>query len=230
MNHPFIKMLKFEFKSNYVIWLLDLTISIGLLVTLFILVDDHFLIVSKVLFPVFAVLSSVFTINSYQESRKSQSMQMYHLIPVSRTMKFLSKQLITFVLFPLTLFVLTFVFISIANAFTNQPVSYDSPNSVEHSFFFLLQVWVLFHSTSTLFALVFKKNKVLYSILVLIVSKYILGIILLAIFMLFRINSTFMHLFSVTSSSIGEMSGIVIVFVAVAFYSTSYHLFFRRQL
>jgi len=230
MNNPVVKMLKYELKSNSIIWIFNLVISATLLTFIYVQMNGHNLIISKVLFPIFALLSGIFTINAYQESTKSQSMQMYHLIPVSRNMKFLSKQLITFAAFPIILIILTFIFTLLMNSFGQHSIVYSGPESDEHSFFFLLTVWVLFHSVATFFAIVFKRNKVLYSILSIFVFKLALGILLLTTFVLLGIKSTdSMNLFSLTSFPF-EMSEIAVVFIVAFLYGISYHLFFRRQL
>lgn len=230
MNNAFIKIVRYELKSNYIIWIIDLLISTTLLTFIYVQMNDYFPIVSKVLFPVFAILSIIFTINAYQESTKSQSMQMYHLIPVSRNMKFLSKQLITFATFPIILITLTFIITLLLNTFGQHSVVYTGLESSEHSFFFLLKVWLLFHSIATFFALVFKKNKILYSILATIGFKIVLGILLFSFFWLFNIGDITRSMDELSISQIGKIPEIGTLFIVAFLYGISYHLFFRRQL
>ena len=230
MNHPILKMLRFELKSNYMLWIFNLVISATILTFIYVEMNDHFLIVSKVLFPVFALLSGIFTINAYQESTKSQSMQMYHLIPISRNMKFLSKQLITFAAFPIILITLTFILTLLLKTFGQHSIVYSGPESGEHSFFFLLKVWLLFHSVATFFALVFIRNKVLYSILATIAFKLVLGIVLIAFFWLFNIGDITRSMNEISTSQIEKIPEIGTLFLVVILYGISYHLFFRRQL
>lgn len=237
MNHPFIKMLRFEWKSNYMMWIFNLIIGVGLLTTLYFMGNRHNSIFPIFIFPIFLMITCVNTINSYQESTKSQSMQMYHLIPVSRNTKFFSKQLITLFAYPLILALLAELFIEIIRIFVNTPevyYKYDLPSHLSNqsnmtALNFLL-TWIFAHAVSTLFAVIFKKNKILYAFLALFGFQFILSITM-AIYISTlnlrngdRVPGIFANLDK------GDWMGIVFLFVSVALYGISYHLFFRRQL
>lgn len=230
MNHPFIQMLRFEWKSNYMLWLFNLIISTTLLIILFSQMNQGGYIFWQIIFPIFTLLSSLFTLNSYQESIKSQSMQMYHLIPVSRTMKFLSKQFITLIAFPLVLFTLTYAFVILANAFLDRQIIINSSALHQYSILFLLRIWILFHSICTLLAILFKKNKLIYSILAVIATKFILGLLLFIFFWIAfsdKITSSFN---TISVDKFRELPDVGFLFIVLIFYTISYRLFIRRQL
>jgi hypothetical protein len=225
MNHPFIKMLRYEYKSNYMFWIFNLIIGAGLLTTLYFQINTH-IPFPMFMFPVFGFLMWLFTLNSYQESTRNQSMQMYHLIPVSRNTKFFSKQFITLFAYPLVLIVTTAIFIGVIGIFITVPNIFhefhstpDIPDSVNATRINLSIVWLLGHSVSTFFAIIFNKNKILYAILVYFCFQSIMSIFLLVFFTGGKNPSI------ILSQNIAGS-----LLVAAAFYGLSYHLFSRRQL
>jgi len=228
MPHPFIKMLQFELKSNYMMWIF----YIVLFVAFFIFISYHSVLYPKYL-PLIALFTFVFTINSYQESLRQQTMQMYHLIPISRNIKFFSKQFITIIAFPLILYFLAFICTSVLAFVTDLPERSGSfPISVADqlsasSLFIML---ILSHSVCTFFAIIFKKNKIRYAIASYIVFKFALGIILLIVFGLMGIKNTSIRFFSLTSFPSGDWVPIGSLLLLIVFFGLSYHLFLRRQL
>lgn len=231
MNHPFIKMLRFEWKSNYMMWIFNLLISLSLIL-MFVLtisnssdpkgIKDIYLIL-------FALVTWLFTLNSYQESTKSQTMQMYHLIPISRNVKFLSKQFITFFAFPVTLISATFIFVSVVTFLKETDQPFEIWPSLQKAINWLI-IWIIGHSISTFFAIIFKKNKVLYSMLTYFVLKF--GIATLMFIFMFALKSfDFQTPFRYSQNNYLEIIGVIgILTLTTIFYGLSYHLFFRRQL
>ena len=230
MNHPFVEMLRYELKSNYMLWILNLIIGVGLITTYYFLGNNHNSIVPIFTFPVFMFLTWIFTINSYNESIKSQSMQMYHLIPVSRNSKFISKQFITLLAYPLLLVLLTALFVGIMKVFatTSELFQESGSNNLQTRYFPI--IFIFGHSISTFFAIIFKKNKILYAALVYFGLQSIMSIILLIILSVFYKN----HSFNLFNNFTGQDFGTWIVFVSLllsaVLYGFSYRLFFRRQL
>jgi hypothetical protein len=235
MNQPFIKMLRYELKSNSMMWMFNLVIGVVLLTALYFMGNTHNSVYPIFIFPFFLFLTWVFTIYSYQESEKNQSMQMYHLVPVSRNTKFISKQFITLFAYPLALALLTTLFIGMFSIFVTMPDIFSESRSTSHGPNFinltslnLLIVWIFGHSISTFFAIFFKKNKIWYSILAYLGFRFVAGLILLTTFAIVGIKNTSTKIFSFTSNPTGYSIGLLIL--SVIFYCISYHLFFRRQL
>lgn len=232
MNHPFLKMLKFELKSNYMLWIF----YIVLFVALFTFLSYHsgiYPFFDEKYLPIIALFTFIFTINSYQESVRQQTMQMYHLIPVSRNIKFFSKQFITLIAFPLILYFLAFICTSVLAFVTDLPpssgrFSISVANQLSASSLFIMLI--LSHSICTFFAIIFKKNKIRYALLSYIGFKVALGIILLTAFWLMGIKNTSINFFSLTSYPSGDWVAIGSLLLLIVFYGLSYHLFFRRQL
>lgn len=242
MNHLFIKMLRFEWKSNYMMWLFNLIIGVGLITTIYFKGNTHnsslqLFIYPVVIYPLFLMLTWVFTINSYQESTKNQSMQMYHLIPIGRNTKFFSKQFITLIAYPLTLVIMTSIFIGIIRIFVNAPNVLSNSSMISHESYiskmtgqYFFAFWILGHSVSTFFAIIFKKNKVLYSLLIYFVLKFVLAILMMFFMFVFKsldFQNTFLH----SQNNHLEIIGVIgMIALTALFYGLSYRLFFRRQL
>ena len=229
MNQSFIKILRFELRSNYMMWLYNLIIGGGLLTTMFFQGEQHIPDSLIFIFPIFGILTWVFTINCYQESTKNQSMLMYHLIPASRNTKFLSKQLFTLITYPLLLIVTTAIFIGIIRVFINTPELFHKSESNFPASHYLFTIWLFGHAVSTFFAILFKKNKILYSIVVYFCLQFPLSIFFIVFFSGGKNPYTFL-----SQNIAGQYMGTWIVagslLVAAIIYSISYHLFFRRQL
>ena len=227
-------MLKFELKSNYMMWLF----YIVSFVALFSFLSYHSGIIpffDEKCLPIITLITFVFTINSYQESVRQQTMQMYHLIPVSKNIKFFSKQFITLIAFPLILYFFALICTSVLTFTTDLPPSTGSfrisvAGQLSTSSLSLFIMFILSHSICTFFAIIFKKNKVLYAILVYFGFKFSLGIILLAAFWLMGIKNTSVGLFSITPYPSGDWVPIGSGLLLIVFYGLSYHLFLRRQL
>ena len=232
MNHPFIKMLKFEWKSNYMMWIFY-AILFFFLITFFSYHSRTYPFYDGKYLPLIALFTFVFTIYSYQESVRPQTMQMYHLIPVSRNIKFFSKQFITLIGFPLILCLLILISTSVLAFVTDQPPGLGRVRiSIANQLSILSQIILLIvgHSVSTFFAIFFKKNKIRYAILSYIGLRIGLGGILLVIFYLTGIKDTSINLFSLTSYPPCDFNVIGLIILSVVFYVFSYHRFLRRQL
>lgn len=101
MNNVFLKILKYEFRMNYMLWIYYLIIACILL--LFLALNnfpDQKSLIHLFSWLLIFIVPMAMTIDSYSESSSKQSMVMYHLIPASRNIKFFSKQFFTLVLYP----------------------------------------------------------------------------------------------------------------------------------
>ncbi len=231
MNHSFIKMLHYEYKANYMMWLYNLIICVGLITFIYFLDTSKGSFLQALAFPIFFLLTWVFTINSYQESTKKQSMQMYHLIPVSKNIKFLSKQLITLLAFPLIVMLIIAVSILLFLYFIDVPDFFSRlgnsfPESLKIN---ILLTWIFGHSVATFFAIIFRKNKILYAILVYFGFQFITSIFMILIFSGGR-NPNDVLSGSFDVQNIGQIVSVVLLILSVVLYAISYRLFFRRQL
>ena len=222
MNHPFVKMLRFEWKSNYAEWIFYFLISIALPILLKGINPYIFL-------PFYIFIGFVFTINSYKESITKQSMQMYHLLPISGNLKFLSKQFITFFAFPITLLFLVLIYTILTKAWdTNAPYVFIS--DVSHPTLLLGIIWIFGHSVCTFFAIAFKKNKILYAFLAYFGFRLLMSVLALTIFSIFGIDPGANFFKNLAKHDIDFVGVTALLFFSAVFYSISYRLFFRRQL
>jgi len=231
MNHPFIKMLRFELKSNYMMWVFNLLVSISLILmfVLWISNNSNPQGIKDIYLILFVLVTWLFTLNSYQESTRSQTMQMYHLIPVSRNVKFWSKQFITFLVFPIILISATFIFVSVVTFLKEMDQPFEIWPDSQKAILWLI-IWILGHSISTFFAIIFKKNKVLYSILTYFVVKFASAIVMIVFIFVFK-SMDFQNSFQNSQNNLFEIIGLMgAVILSTIFYGISYHLFFRRQL
>ncbi len=212
-------------------WFYNLIIGVGLITSIYFLRASNGPFLQVLIFPIFFLLTWIFTINSYQESTKKQSMQMYHLIPVSKNIKFLSKQLITLLAFPLIIMVISAVFIELFRIFIEVPdffseTSNSSPKSLKIN---LLPTWIFGQSVATFFAIIFRKNKILYTILVYFGFQFIMSILMVIIFSGGKNPNDFFS-GNLDGQNIGRIVSAVLLILSVVLYTISYRLFFRRQL
>jgi len=222
MNHPFVKMLRFEWKSNYAEWIFYFLISIALPILLKGINPYIFL-------PFYIFIGFVFTINSYKESITKQSMQMYHLLPISGNLKFLSKQFITFIAFPITLLFLVLIYTILTKTWdTNAPYVFIS--NVSHPTLLLAIIWIFGHSVCTFFAIIFKKNKILYALLAYFGFRLLMSVLALIIFSIFGIDPAANFFKNLAKQDIDFVGVTGLLFLSAVSYSISYRLFFRRQL
>lgn len=219
-------MLRFEFKSNYLMSIFILLVSILLMLfSLSTLSVSDPRPVFDILFPIFAFPTWYFTWNAYQESLKMQTLQMYHLLPVSLNTKFFSKLFITVIVFPVLVLSVFIILKSIHNTvFSDNPWVVEFP-TLKH-FWMVLTLWILCHSICTIFAIVFKRNKALYSLIT--ISVFILSVIILD-----KMTEKLFG-FSVVDPLLNEkanpVSSVVSYVLPVVLYISSYRLFTRRQL
>jgi len=222
MNHPFISILRFEWRLNYAEWIFYFLVSFALPLLLKGTNPYTFL-------PFYIFIGFVFTINSYKESITKQSMQMYHLLPISGNLKFLSKQFITLFAFPITLLFFILIYTIITNKWdTNAPPVLLS--NVSHPTLLLIIVWIFGHSVCTFFAIIFEKNKVLYALLAYFGFRLLMSVLALTIFSIFGIDPAANFFKNLAKHDIDFVGVTGLLFVSAVFYSISYRLFFRRQL
>lgn len=232
MNPSFIKMLRFEYKSNHTLWIYSLIIAFSILGIFFYTMSKSSNIFGfkDLYFILFSMITWLFTLHSYQESTTNQSMQMYHLISVSRHVKFFSKQFITLVAFPMILIVASCLIIAVINLFN---LAKEDVLVIfrEVKVLLWILIWILGQSISTLLAIVFKKNKILYALLVYLVTRIVLGIVVLILVFTFKSLGFLESSHFSDNKSFWELIGLTgVLAITVLFYSISYHLFFKRQL
>jgi len=226
MNHSSLKILRFEFKSNYMMCVYVLFVSILLMLfSLSTIREPEKPHAFDILFPIFTLTTMYFTWNSYQESLKMQTFQMYHLLPISLNTKFFSKLFITFIVFPALVLSVFIILISIHNTILSDK-QWVIELPTEKHLLMASSLWILCHSICTFFAIVFKRNKALYSVIT--ISLIILTIALLdkAINELFGISIVDPLLYGKANPLTSTLSNIF----PVVLYMVSYHLFKRRQL
>jgi len=232
MNHPFIQMLKFEAKSNRKMWIITTAIGVALLALTNLANSSLFKPLS---FYLLFFITLVITLLSYQESTNKQSMSMYHLIPVDKSVKFAVKIVISLIVFPLLFLMLyeLFTFLgSLLHRFDrqsgNNTIIWDlllSQNLLK----VYLVFWLFSQSLSTLLAIVFKKFKVLYAMLVF----YGLQILIAPIFALVTfVSKNGPELDSPNRHPSNPLTWVVILAVvaSIVLYGISYRLFIRRKL
>jgi len=227
MNHPLMQILKFEYKTNRKMWII--TSSVGLVICILLcLIDTRFL--PLILAPS-VLLPMVFTILSYQESTTTQSMSMYNLIPVSSSIKFSAKILITQVAFPVFLIILTII--------ASWLGAFDKPiDAYGHSISFVLLyfkkrygllipiiAWFYIQSFSTLIAVVFKKYKVLWALLFYYGQQFILIPVIYLVLKYDTITPTPGQSSIALSIWIHVLSSLLVLTI----FSISYQLFLKRK-
>jgi len=228
MNHPLMQILKFEYKTNRKMWIITSIVGLVLCILLY-LIDTRFLplIVAPSL-----MLPMVFTILSYQESTTAQSMSMYNLIPVSGSIKFFAKILITQVAFPVFLIILTIIAYGLG-AF-DKPID-ASGKSISFVFLFIKKTlglsipiiaWFYIQSFSTLIAVVFKKYKLLWALLVYYGQQFLLMIpVIYLAFISHKIRPTPGQSSIDLSPWIIALSSLLVLTI----FSISYRLFIKRK-
>ena len=243
MNHPFIQMLRFEFKLNRKMWIIMTTISIVLLAILNFLISQVF---QPVIFSFLYLISLLFTLLSYQETTNQQSLNLYHLIPVNQNIKFLSKIFITLFAFPVLVLALSYLFTFFGKMANYGDISHSQTSLIwetlsSSKIINLMCVgWLFCQSGSTLVAIVFKKYKLLYAMLIYFgIQLFLSPIILIASFKPIVTNTTRSAQVVQQSSSAQVMqqpSNSVIwiisllVVVSIVLFGISYRLFIRRKL
>lgn len=231
MNSSFYKILKFELKLNFKIWLLLLASSFALLTFFFFMVhaDHNSFVIGGSFIPTFILISCLFTLLSYPESTTKQTMAMYHLLPASGNTKFFSKQLITFWVFPILLLLLYLVFVLVVD-----PLVFDRFNRSLLSPNFhpirTLKMYLWAHSIVTLLAIILKKRKLLYTIILLFSFQTIIGIAFFVSQLIFTNLNISFNGFFVPLNFMKELPEITHFLVPILFYLVSYRLFFKRQL
>ncbi len=230
MSNNFVKLLKFEYKLNFIHWAISLSTFIILIAWLMIQnhIDGKPFVFGGSYVPLIILFSGFVTLHSYSESTSRQSMELYHLLPVSRNSKFVSKQLITFIAFPLLL-VLLYLLISIVVMTTvlgefQRPMF--SPN-IKPAKIAMLFIWS--HAFATLFAIIFKKRKLLYAIAAYFILQFslVIGFIIWNSFSISSESKVKVPSIAFTSNFTSTLLALAI---AAILYIVSYRLFFRRQL
>ena len=226
-NNSFYKILKFETRQNMLNWGITISVFLSILIVIAFkkATGDAPLILKGSIIPMMILFSGIFTLYSYSESISKQSMQMYHLLPVSRKMKFFSKQLITFIIAPALFFLIYILFATIVNTiFAGSFSSYYLPPNIEP--LKILSSFIWSHSLFTFFGILFKKRKLVYTFVTYFALQFSFSIFFAIWMKVFysktdplTINKFFESLpFALTT------------LIPLALYLISYRLFFRRQL
>lgn len=228
MNHPLMQILKFEYKTNRKMWIITSIVGLVFCILLY-LMDTRFL---PLFFTPLLLLPMVFTILSYQESTTSQSMSMYNLIPVSSSIKFFAKILITQVAFPVFLLILTIIAYGLG-AF-DKPID-ASGHSISFVLLYIIErygllipiiAWFYIQSFSTLIAIVFKKYKVLWALLVYYGQQFLLMIPVIYLALKYhKITQTPGQSSIAISIWINGLSSLLVLTI----FSISYQLFLKRK-
>ncbi|WP_321286664.1 hypothetical protein [uncultured Sunxiuqinia sp.] len=230
MNNNFVKLLKFEYKLNFIHWAISLFTFIILIAWLMIQnhIDGKPFVFGGSYVPLIIFFSSFITLHSYSESTTRQSMELYHLLPVSRNTKFFSKQLITFIAFPLLLVLLYLLISTVLTTavFGEFQRPMLSPN-IKPAKIAMLSIWS--HAFATLFAIIFKKRKLLYAIAAYFIFQFslVIGFIIWNSFSISSGSKVKVPSLAFTSTFTNTVFAIAI---AGILYIVSYRLFFRRQL
>ena len=226
MNHPFVKMLRFELKSMINPWKLNLLLSLLAFAVLTFSsgAQPPFFDVS---FSSFIFFTVIVTLYSFQESTRQQFMQMYHLIPISLNTKFVTKQLISLILYPLAILCILQISIIAKNLIFGQPELISQSSQHQSTFSTLVVIWIFGHSFCTLTAIIFQKNKLLHTIQAYLVFRGLIWVLLFPINWLLGINSNPFSLISFPST---ELAQIGLLLLSLLFYGLSYRIFNKRQL
>jgi len=226
MNHPFVKMLRFELKSMINPWKLNLLLSLLAFAVLTFSsgAQPPFFDVSFSSFIFFTIIVTLF---SYQESTRQQFMQMYHLIPISLNTKYVTKQLITLIVYPLAILCMLQISIITKDIIFGQPELVSQSSQHQSTFSTLVVIWIFGHSFCTLTAIIFQKNKLLHTIQAYLVFRGLIWVLLFPINWLLGINSNPFSLISFPST---ELAQIGLLLLSLLFYGLSYRIFNKRQL
>jgi len=217
MNHPFVKMLRFELKSMINPWKLNLLLSLLAFAVLTFSsgAQPPFFDVS---FSSFIFFTVIVTLYSFQESTRQQFMQMYHLIPISLNTKFVTKQLISLILQ---------ISIIAKNLIFGQPELISQSSQHQSTFSTLVVIWIFGHSFCTLTAIIFQKNKLLHTVQTYLLFRAVIWVVLFPINWLLGIKDNPFSLISFPST---ELAQIGLLLLSLLFYGLSYRLFIKRQL
>lgn len=232
MNNSFYKILKFEFKQNILNW--AILVSIFVLLVIWYMFQNY-IDGSSTSFdfrgsavPLTIIFLGLITLHSYTESTNRQSMEMYHLLPVSRNRKFFTKQFITALVFPLLLLIIYLIIATIANLFVLEKYSgvLFSPNIKPH---LVAILFITGHALSTIFAIVFKKNKLMYATVTFLALFIGITMLVTSYKSIFGVTPLVLKLM-IMPNQLNDLSmGVPFIF-PIVLYFISYRLFFRRQL
>jgi len=226
MNHPFIKMLRFELKRNLILVFLLSTLVVLFSMTLAILIPGHDLKIQLVFIFTFTILVQQGIRCFKNETHSPHSMQMYLLIPVSQKIKFLSKLILSLLIFPLLFLLAGFISVSLAHFVTGKPISISSIGLTSQNILAFTNFFVLASSIGTFTAVVAKKH----ASILFVMAFIILYMTVFLVSWLMGWCSNFDSFYYLFVDQIQKMSGIAVVLLSIIFYGISYRLFLRRQL
>lgn len=233
MNHTFYKLLKFECKLNFIHWIIIVASFVvlitGMIFNEYIVDRSSKIVIGGSIIPLIILFSGLLTLHSYSESTNRQSMEMYHLLPVSGNIKFFTKQFFTVLIFPLILLFLYLLVAEITQFIVLEKYrnTLFSPNIKPGK---IAMQFILMHAFATFLAIVFKKRKLLYTIAAFFLFQLIMGI---SIIMRHAISGNLppkVIKTSTLSESFVDTFPLIIIAISVILYIISYRLFYRRQL
>jgi hypothetical protein len=160
---------------------------------------------------------------------------MYHLIPVAQNVKFVVKIVISLIVFPL-LFLVLYELFAFFGSLLHRSDSPTGGNAViwdlllsQNFLKVYLVSWLFLQSLSTMLAIVFKKFKVLYAMLVFYGLQILMGPIIALVAFVFKngpeLDSPNRH-----PSDPLTWVFVLAVIVSIVLYAVSYRLFIRRKL
>lgn len=232
MNNSFYKVLEFEMKRNFNFWLLLLLSFLAILTYFFFKFhsQESTIIIGGSFIPMFILFSCLFTLSSYSESTNRQTMIMYHLLPASGNTKFFSKQLITFFVFPFVLLLLYLILVFIVDSLVFKKIDRTWISSNFESIR-TLKMFLWAHSMATFFGIVFKKRKLLYTIILFFSVQGIIGLFFVAIQIMFHnSNISIQDFLTRIVDYMKDLPEVTHFLIPAIVYFISYRLFFKRQL
>lgn len=225
-------MIKFEAKANKAMWVIFSSIGV-ILIAFFNL--WNITMFKPLIFSLIFLLTLIFTLLSYQESTNKQSMNMYHLIPINQNIKFWVKIVITLIAYPLLLLIANELFNFISKLFPHDNRGNGIDNmlwnifSSQYMMRIFVVIWFFLLSASTLLAIVFKKFKVIYAILVYYIMQILMapisGIFLLVFRNQLQLNEPNIH----PSNPLAWIFAVLFC-LSIVLFVISFKLFKRRQI
>jgi len=170
--HSFLKMIQLELKTNKKNWAIYLTVGV-LSILVFELSNEEFYSFFSLLIFIFS--TNALTLSLFSESSGSLITRQYYLLPVHANIKFFSKLILSFVVFPLLLSALTIVIIELWHLLIEPSIKKLWVQFLTRLPTTFLSFWLFSQSASALLGVLFKRKNTIYAL-----SVYI-GLILLTL-------------------------------------------------
>jgi len=135
--------------------------------------------------------------------------------------------LITLIVYPLAIMCVLLINKITKNIIFGQTVLVSQSSQHQSTLSTLVVLWILGHSFCTLTAIIFQKNKLLYTFQAYILLRLIIWVVIFPINWLLGIKSNPLSLISFPST---ELAQIGLLLLSLLFYGLSYRFFKKRQL